>query len=127
MSAIVSTNIIAFPKTTHPTNLLANGLQYHYKLVQELEQSNLYIEIISQVTEEDAEVVPTIQTTYLSPEDFDDEMIRAVISKEILDFLFELGLIKENEFDTAQQRLEDETPSDEEAEAEAVEEAEVKA
>jgi hypothetical protein len=110
MSAIVSTNIIAFPKLIHPTNLLANGLQYHYKLVQSLEQSNLYIEIISQVPKEPVEgeeVVPTIQTTYLSPDDFDDELIRAAISKEILEFLLELNLIKENEFESAQQLAED--------------------
>jgi hypothetical protein len=128
MSTIVSTNIIAFPKLIQPTNLLANGLQYYYKLVQNLEQSNLYIEIISQVQEEaeDAvegtEVVPTIQTTYLSPDDFGDEMIRAAISKEILEFLLELNLIEENEFESAQQKLDEDglSDSDEPASAEVI-------
>jgi hypothetical protein len=62
-----------------------NGLQYRYKIIQELEQVNLAVEVIT--CDDDHKIA------YLSPEDFEDNNTQMLISTNIVDFLKEINLL----------------------------------
>lgn len=82
---LVSTNVIAVPKGTVPNDFEANGLTYNYRVLFELNQADLAVEVIT--------CSDDMKYAYVSPEDFNDPQTQMLITNSIVNFLQDLKLI----------------------------------
>jgi len=84
---ILSVNIVVFPSTITPVDFEQNGIDYRYKLVMELNDKNLWAEVLHDSTN---------QIAYLEPSEL-DEPNQLLMGHKLSDFIRELNLISEDE------------------------------